>query len=432
MESSIKSFFKYTAVIFFFSLFTAWSCTAVSEGEKVIQLDTYLIHAAENGKPSAAPIFPGEQSVNYIADVLENMDQIYENLKSTYGYEIINLKAQTRDFIRFQDEEQHLSAFLDRRNFRLQYSLINKQPVVSPHLFTHSMDGQKDLIHTRLNFVDDKTIVLGMGQPGTEKRSALFLVLHPKTITIKNQKDLKMIQAKALPGMTHQLQAYRLGREISDKLNLSFEKINDFENLFEFFEVTQKPKMIKKGVPKYPKTALKKGITGTVVTTIVIREDGTVGKALIFRSVDTSLDSAALAASLECRFSPGEADGKKVKTMMNIPFKFKLAGADENQQPWQAAEYTEGLTKSPQQLKTFYPELPEKFDKNLLPDVCMVMIKIDKTGKVSGVSIKRAAKIRELDKLSLEAAMKWEFIPGEVNGSPAETKVIVPFIYTKE
>jgi len=38
MELRIKSFFKYTAVIFFYSLLSAWSCTAVSEGEEVIQL----------------------------------------------------------------------------------------------------------------------------------------------------------------------------------------------------------------------------------------------------------------------------------------------------------------------------------------------------------------------------------------------------------
>ena len=77
MKQSKNTFVRLLVIIMYSSLFFVWSCNGAPKDEQVIQLDTYLIHASENGEQISAPIFPGELSVNYINEVLQNMEQIH-------------------------------------------------------------------------------------------------------------------------------------------------------------------------------------------------------------------------------------------------------------------------------------------------------------------------------------------------------------------
>ena len=75
---------------------------------------------------------------------------------------------------------------------------------------------------------------------------------------------------------------------------------------------------------KYPKTAKKEGIMGTVFVKAVIDKRGNVAEATIEKSVDEALDKAAIKAVKMTKFIAGIKDGKKVKAEVTIPIKFKL------------------------------------------------------------------------------------------------------------
>ncbi len=95
------------------------------------------------------------------------------------------------------------------------------------------------------------------------------------------------------------------------------------DEVYEFFAVSEKPKLINKAVPDYPDLARKAQIEGKVVITVTIDKKGNVENANVFKSVPM-LDEAAVAAAMQCRFKPAKQRDKFVKVKMNIPFDFKL------------------------------------------------------------------------------------------------------------
>lgn len=418
-----------SSALLFFIITAMTSCKPAARQEKVIQLDTYLIYAGEDGEAATMPILPGELSVHYVSQLLDNTQKIYDNLKLTYGYDVFQLKADTRNLFRLHAKEQQASAQLDTFFFKLDYKNPAGQPFVSVSLHP-VFHYKKTLLSTQIGFAEGKTIVLGMGQPKGEKRSALFLVLHPKTITVSGESDLEKLSATALPDMGHQLQLYRMAKEIRAHLNMTPKIDEDFEDVYEFFKVSQKPKMKVKPRPDYPEKARKAGTEGTVVVTVVIREDGSVGKSLVFRSIDKQLDSAAVAAAKKCTFIPGEVKGKKVKTMMNIPFRFKLSGASPEILAFPEKEYSKKLSLWPRVIRKVNTKIPKGFDKKLLPDMNIVRVTIDVKGKVVHAEIMKGASSKELDAVSLNAAKQFVFTPGLIEGKAAKVKMLIPFKYT--
>ena len=75
---------------------------------------------------------------------------------------------------------------------------------------------------------------------------------------------------------------------------------------------------------KYPESAKKEGIMGTVFVKAVIDEVGNVVKAEVEKGANEELNAAAISAVKNTKFIPGEDKGEKVKAEVTIPIKFKL------------------------------------------------------------------------------------------------------------
>lgn len=75
---------------------------------------------------------------------------------------------------------------------------------------------------------------------------------------------------------------------------------------------------------KYPETAKKDGIMGRVFVKAIIDENGNVENTEVEKGVNEDLNAAAISAVKLTKFTPGENDGKKVKSEVTIPIKFKL------------------------------------------------------------------------------------------------------------
>ena len=95
------------------------------------------------------------------------------------------------------------------------------------------------------------------------------------------------------------------------------------DSIYDYEAVDQKPELVKKVMPEYPKNARKSGLEGTVVLSVIVDEKGKVFVSEVVKSVE-ALDEAAKKAALKTKFKPGKHGGECVKVKMKIPFMFRL------------------------------------------------------------------------------------------------------------
>jgi TonB family protein len=80
---------------------------------------------------------------------------------------------------------------------------------------------------------------------------------------------------------------------------------------------------------KYPESARKKGIEGTVVVQFVVNPDGSISDINIVRDIgegcgQVAADIISQMNQMESKWIPGKQGGEKVKVMFTLPFRFKL------------------------------------------------------------------------------------------------------------
>ncbi len=87
------------------------------------------------------------------------------------------------------------------------------------------------------------------------------------------------------------------------------------------------PVPIKQVPPHYPRLVKKAGIEGTVVLSVEIKKDGTVGDVEVVKSVypgKGGLDEAAIKAVKKWKFEPAKSAGEPITVWVNIPLTFSL------------------------------------------------------------------------------------------------------------
>lgn len=76
---------------------------------------------------------------------------------------------------------------------------------------------------------------------------------------------------------------------------------------------------------KYPETALREGIQGTVHVEFIIDKDGKVTDARVTKGVSPELDAEALkVVNASPKWKPGKVGGNKVRTSVSLPIEFRL------------------------------------------------------------------------------------------------------------
>lgn len=84
------------------------------------------------------------------------------------------------------------------------------------------------------------------------------------------------------------------------------------------------PVVVKQVRATYPATAKDAHITGVVLLESVVAPDGTVRSIKVLKSVDKTLDRAAVAAMKQWQFKPGVKDGKPVAVRIRTEITFSL------------------------------------------------------------------------------------------------------------
>jgi TonB family protein len=84
------------------------------------------------------------------------------------------------------------------------------------------------------------------------------------------------------------------------------------------------PKVVKEVRPQYSKEALEKKIQGEVVLEGVVTEAGAMADIRVVKSLEPSLDQAAIDAALQWRFEPARKDGEPVRVRVTLILQFRL------------------------------------------------------------------------------------------------------------
>jgi protein TonB len=104
---------------------------------------------------------------------------------------------------------------------------------------------------------------------------------------------------------------------------LEVEAPEEEEEAMEFYAVSEKPRILKRGVVRYPEIARKAGVEAKVVIEFTISKDG---KPIGFKIIKghPMLNDAAIATAKQYKFSPAKQGDKAVKVKWQIPFRFRL------------------------------------------------------------------------------------------------------------
>lgn len=86
----------------------------------------------------------------------------------------------------------------------------------------------------------------------------------------------------------------------------------------------QRPVLLERIAPEYPRTALALGTEGTVVLTVVIDESGLIRESRVLRSVNETIDRAAVEAVKQWRYQPASKNGTPVAIHGVVTLNFQL------------------------------------------------------------------------------------------------------------
>ena len=82
------------------------------------------------------------------------------------------------------------------------------------------------------------------------------------------------------------------------------------------------PVPIKAVAPVYPAAMEREGISGLVMVTVVVDENGEVVEQSITKSSREEFEQPALAAVAKWKFKPAQKDGAAVKVQITVPIRF--------------------------------------------------------------------------------------------------------------
>ena len=157
----------------------------------------------------------------------------------------------------------------------------------------------------------------------------------------------------------------------------------------------------------YPKSAIERGIEGTVFVSFVVEKNGTVSNITLLKGVDSSLNREALwVISKMPGWSAGNLKGNDVRVKLMLPVKFKLVENIDTNKIYTTAEH-------PPQFDGDYEVWVAEniqYDKKKQGIVYLDVI-IERDGRISNAKILRNAAVADSEKMGKEALRLVKIMP---------------------
>lgn len=198
-------------------------------------------------------------------------------------------------------------------------------------------------------------------------------------------------------------------------------------------------KLVHKTIPKYPKEARKAKIEGEVVAQATIEPSGNVSSIAITAG-DLKLAEEVVDAVKTWKFEPYSQDGKPVRVLQNIAFKFALDQKHAEMEPLPAPAVAKdgirqgfpgggvyrigGAVSAPRMISSTAAQYSEKARRAKYQGVCILSLIVTPEGTPRDVRIVRSLGMG-LDEKAIEAVSQWKFEPGMKDGKPVAVFVNV-------
>jgi protein TonB len=187
------------------------------------------------------------------------------------------------------------------------------------------------------------------------------------------------------------------------------------------------PRPTKQAPVSYPATARKEGIQGTVILMVTIETSGSVSDVSVKKSVREDIDKAAVASAHQWLFEPARIEGKPVKAVVAIPFRFKLDDSEKKM----SSEKNGSDKGTPAIVKKVPPVYPEDAKKEMIEGTVHIELTVDADGSISDARILKKAH-PSLDAAALEAVRQWKFEATEDREETTVLVVPIKFLLSKE
>jgi periplasmic protein TonB len=96
------------------------------------------------------------------------------------------------------------------------------------------------------------------------------------------------------------------------------------DDTFDVSDLEKRPEAVSQVAPAYPPELRKAKVDGSVTLVFVLGEDGRVEDPRVEKASRPEFEKPALEAIRKWRFSPGEKDGKPVRTYIRVPMRFSV------------------------------------------------------------------------------------------------------------
>jgi TonB family protein len=221
------------------------------------------------------PLFVG----NIVSDI--GVDQEKEELKRIFNLKDLKLMTQTHwGWKGYQKEKRFQVIILDGHEFIVKVALRKKQDSFKLEVIEKGKTNSKDkaLLDTNIILPEEKTTVFGFED---SMNKSYFLSLHREKNEAVIREDMVLV-----------------GPE-------------------------DRPKLVKRISPVYPKTALEKNIEGTVILNLTVDNNGKVKKLGVVRG-DLLLRKAAIDAVTQWEYEPYVVRGRAKEVIFTVSVTFSL------------------------------------------------------------------------------------------------------------
>lgn len=235
----------------------------------------------------------------------------------------------------------------------------------------------------------------------------------------------------------------------------------DSARVYELSEVERQPRPLNGAElraaleARYPPAHHRAGRGGTVFVSLVVGEDGAVGRAEVLSSTDSAFDAPTLASLALLRFEPATVGGTPVATRVEIPVQwqappppkvdhagegvvtdarveggervytmsevvaqvptYELAVVEEVPRPRNLAEFRRALQR----------QYPPELRAARIPGLVTVRFRVTAQGTTEGFILRGSTDPR-FDQPTVEALRTLRFSPARINGGPVAVWVELP------
>jgi TonB family protein len=187
------------------------------------------------------------------------------------------------------------------------------------------------------------------------------------------------------------------------------------------------PRLLKEVKPSYTPDAMRARVNGVVVMQVVVLTDGMVGDVQVTRTLDAGLDTEAIKAVKQWRFTPGLKDGSPVPVSVEIEMSFSTVKGPKVDSP-SVAKQGPGVTM-PQLLKEVKPTYPrEAMTSGITGGVVMQCVVLT-DGTVGDVFVTKSLE-SSIDTEAVRTVRQWTFTPGQKDGKAVPVQVEIEMTFT--